>query len=315
MAKRFEYKPTGIQKIDDVGRQLQKLYNHARQGSYATRTRYAEAMERFLKVIVPEFRLQKISNISDKHLEYYAKYQQSKGLTDKYIKNDLSGIRYFHDQINGKYQFTQAKEFNKKVGLGGTPDGRKDRAWTEREYQEIYKKAGNRSDAYKMQGMLEIAKHTGTRLDEAATLRRGDLEKALRTSQLHLKNTKGGRERDISLSPTAKNAIREAIQGVRPGEYVFVPKDVAVHEWKARVQNFILDSRDDIQDYNRREDREQTRERDRGEISYHGLRHFYARETYQELRQSGLSDRESRTILAERLGHGRIEVTYIYVPK
>lgn len=312
MAKRFEYKPTGIQKIDDVGRQLQKLYNHARQGSYSTRTRYAEAMERFLKAIVPEFRLQKLQNIQDKHLEFYVKFQQNKGLTDKYIKNDLSGIRYLHDQANGKHQLSPAKEFNKKVGLGITPNGRKDRAWTEREYQEIYKKAGNRADAPKMQGMLEIAKHTGTRLDEAATLRRGDLEKALRIGQLHLHNTKGGRERDIPLSPAARNVISKAIQGVRSGEYVYVPKDVAVHEWKARVQNFILDSRDDIQDSDRgAHDKE---ERVRGEISYHGLRHFYARETYQELRQSGLSDRESRAILSKRLGHGRVEVTYIYVP-
>lgn len=309
MAKRFVYKLTGKQQIDDVGRQLQKVYNHTRQGSYATRTRYAEAMERLIRVIVPEFKLQKIQNIQDKHLEYYVRHQKEQGCTDKYIKNDLAGIRYFHAQINGKHQLSVAKDFNKNVGLGSTPDGRKDRAWTEREYKEMYEKAGNRGvDGHKMQGMLENTKYTGTRLDEAATLRKADIEKALRTGELHLTNTKGGRERDIPLSDQAIIVLRAAIQGVQPGEYVYVPPDTAVHEWKARVQNFILDARSEFQDLDR------AQEVNRGELTYHGLRHFYARETYRELRQNGLSDRESRVILAERLGHGRVSVTKIYVP-
>lgn len=309
MGKRFRYTPTGVQKVDDVGRQLQKIYDHTRQGSYATRARYAEAMERFVKVIVPAFNLQKLTNISDKHLQFYVEYQKAKGRGDKYLKTDLSGIRFYHAQVDAKHQLSESKIFNKAVGLGSTPDGRKDRAWTEREYREIYEKAGATINGSKKQDMLGCARHIGTRLDEAATIRRGDAEKALQTGILHLKNTKGGRERDIPLTVEAKGILREAIRDVKPGEYVFVPSGEAVHEWKAEMQNFLISVRDSIQDPDRGQNQE------RGRLTYHGLRHFYAHETYHELREHGLSDRESRRIMAERLGHGRVEVTYIYVPK
>ncbi len=308
MGKRFQYTPTGTQRIDDVGNQLQKIYNHTRQGSYATRARYAEAMERFIKIVVPEFHIQKLANISDKHLQYYVKCQKNNGCTDKYIKTDLSGIRFFHSQMDTKNKLSDSKTFNKTVGLSSTPDGRTDRAWRESEYREIREKAGSCINGTKIQGMLDCAKYTGTRLDEAATLRRGDIEKALRSGELHLKNTKGGRERSVPLTTAAKDVLREAIRDVKPGEYVYVPQGEAVHAWKAEVQNFLISARTGIQDIDRGQDQ-------RGKLTYHGLRHFYARETYRELRSSGLSDRESRKILAERLGHGRIEITYVYVPK
>ena len=48
--------------------QLDKLARHNRQESYKTRQRYYEAMQRFCRYLAEEYRLQKLPNISGKHL-------------------------------------------------------------------------------------------------------------------------------------------------------------------------------------------------------------------------------------------------------
>ena len=52
--------------------QLDKLARHNRQGSFQTKRRYYEAMQRFCRYLAEAFRLQKLSNISGKHLVAYA---------------------------------------------------------------------------------------------------------------------------------------------------------------------------------------------------------------------------------------------------
>lgn len=48
--------------------QLDKLARHNRQGSFRTKERYYEAMKRFCAYLADEFHLQKLENISGKHL-------------------------------------------------------------------------------------------------------------------------------------------------------------------------------------------------------------------------------------------------------
>ena len=61
-------------KIENVGiylalvSQLDKLARHNRQGSFRTKERYYEAMKRFCAYLADEFHLQKLENISGKHL-------------------------------------------------------------------------------------------------------------------------------------------------------------------------------------------------------------------------------------------------------
>jgi integrase len=47
----------------------------------------------------------------------------------------------------------------------------------------------------------------------------------------------------------------------------------------------------------------------------HGLRRAWAQQQYRILTEQGHNDRESRRSIAEELGHGRIDVTYSYVPR
>jgi len=80
--------------------QLDSIARHNRQGSELTKRRDYAAMKRFCAFLADEFHLQKLTNISGKHLVAYVNYMQAKGLSDSTIKTDLSGIRFFHSKIS-----------------------------------------------------------------------------------------------------------------------------------------------------------------------------------------------------------------------
>jgi len=46
----------------------------------------------------------------------------------------------------------------------------------------------------------------------------------------------------------------------------------------------------------------------------HGFRKLWAQERYRELRAEGLSEREAKRAVADRLGHGRLAVLKSYIP-
>ena len=77
--------------------QLDKLARHNRQESYKTRQRYYEAMQRFSRVLAEEYRLQKLTNISGKHLVDYVRHLQENGKAASTIKTELAAIRFWHD--------------------------------------------------------------------------------------------------------------------------------------------------------------------------------------------------------------------------
>ena len=85
--------------------QLDKLARHNRQGSFQTKRRYYEAMQRFCRYLAEEYHLQKLSNISGKHFAAYVEYLQNSGKSASTIKTDLAAIRFFHDKdANAKYR-------------------------------------------------------------------------------------------------------------------------------------------------------------------------------------------------------------------
>ena len=66
--------------------QLDKIARHNRQGSYRTKERYYMAMKRFCHFLADEYHLQKLANISGKHLVAYVLWMQEKGLSASTIK-------------------------------------------------------------------------------------------------------------------------------------------------------------------------------------------------------------------------------------
>lgn len=70
--------------------QLDKLARHNRQGSFRTKDRYYEAVKRFCAFLAAHYHLQKLENISGKHLVSYVLYLQEQGKSASTIKTDLS---------------------------------------------------------------------------------------------------------------------------------------------------------------------------------------------------------------------------------
>ena len=70
--------------------QLDKLARHKRQGSFRTKDRYYEAVKRFCAYLAAHYQLQKLENISGKHLVSYVLYLQEHGKSASTLKTDLS---------------------------------------------------------------------------------------------------------------------------------------------------------------------------------------------------------------------------------
>jgi site-specific recombinase XerD len=309
--------------VDNLGAQLEKVIRGANQGSKGTRYTYKGASERFIRFVGVNFKLKKLQNIQEKHLQAYAKDMKRRGCADKYIKKELSGIRYLHRQVpQARYNLLDSRESNKKCGLGSTPDGRADRTWTERELAKMKTLAMNENKP-NIALALEIGRATGMRIDEFSSLRRAAVEAALRKGFLHLTNTKGGRPRDVPVSTRAENAFRAALKLNSRGSYLLVPVGMRVDQFKDKVEDFIGRTREGVQDPGRSRISYNLKPGEQGALTPHGLRHTFAREflveRFKEKLEEGLdrdrAEKEARKETSQVMGHNRVSVTYIYAPE
>lgn len=114
--------------------QLDKLYRHNRQGSFRTRQRYYEAMQRFCRFLAEEYRLERLANIAPKHMFAYVDTLQGKGSAASTIKTDLSAIRFFHDLIpTPRYELPN----NDALMLQRRAFGDVDRTWSYPEFNRM----------------------------------------------------------------------------------------------------------------------------------------------------------------------------------
>lgn len=165
--------------------QLDKLARHNRQGSFRTKERYYEACKRFCAYLADEFRLQKLSNISGKHLVNYVLYLQENGKSASTIKTDLAAIRFFHDKLSGaKYTLPTNAELG--VVLERRRFGGVDRTWSNIEFSKLLGKAlaENRYDYILA---LYLARYAGLRIHECFRIDTAVAEQALRESAITIK--------------------------------------------------------------------------------------------------------------------------------
>ena len=273
--------------------QLNKLARHNRQGSYRTKERYYMAMKRFCHFLADNYHLQKLSNISGKHLVAYVIWMQDKGLSASTIKTDLAAIRFFHDNLPyAKYSLPTNDELElKRRTFGGV-----DRTWDSKEYNRMVAKAmeTNHNDYV---AILTLARYAGLRLEECFRIDSNDAEKAIQTGKLFVKG-KGGLTRYVPINKSIEIALRNALENVKRGEKLFVSNNDKTHLAMKRMQCFIA--------YHRKEFTE-------NQITFHGLRHTYALEKYNEFINNGRNEKEARRMVSELLGHHRDDVTRIYL--
>ena len=282
--------------------QLDKLRRHNRQGSYKTRKRYYEAMERFCRFLAEEYHTQNLRNISHKHIDAYVEYMQTSGKSASTVKTDLSAIRFWCDQLNMRHPLPSNDEL--AVPLKQRHSGQENRAWSEDEVQQmvaIARQSGH--DDYAL--AILLARHLGLRLHECYRIDTAIAQQAILAHAITIKG-KGGKVRTVPIGddvyPFLAAALQSQIANTRRGHKLLVPDDVPTDIAMQRLEQFILANRSLVKDADSARP-----------MTYHGLRHTYASEQYQQLVASGASKLEARLKVSHLLGHNRPEVANTYL--
>ena len=213
--------------------QLDKLARHNRQGSFRTKGRYYEAFKRFCAYLADTYHLQKLENISGKHLTSYVLHMQGSGKSASTIKTDLAAIRFFHDKMSQpKYQLPTNDELT--VELERRRFGGVDRTWSTAEFNKMLGKAlaADRYDyilaLYPYEAVFLVILFTGLRQGEVLGLTWECVDFAAGTvlisKQLqkmrsgdrgyYLASTKSGKSRKLTPAPSVMKLLRhqQAIQ-------------------------------------------------------------------------------------------------------
>ena len=279
--------------------QLGKVFRHNRQGSFRTKERYYESMKRFCRFLADNYHLQKLSNVSGKHLVAYVLYMQAQEKSASTIKTDLAAIRFFHDKMERtKYQLPSNDEL--AVELERRRFGGVDRTWSVREFNLFL--AVCMADGH--EGYAAIACLTwyaGLRIHECFRIDTAIAEQALRENAITIKG-KGGKIRTVPINESIRIELKKMLAVTERGHKLFVPDGEPTHLAIGRLQQYIYQVRPQIQD-----------EGSTRPLTHHGLRHSFAARTYQELIDSGVSPFNASLRVSQLLGHERPDVTNVYL--
>ena len=207
--------------------QLEKLARHNRQGSFRTKERYYEACKRFCKFLAEEYHLQKLSNISGKHLTAYVEFLQATDKAANTVKTDLAAIRFFHDKMdNAKYRLPDNGELSvelEKRSFGGTH-----RTWSAEEFDKMFAiafvSAQNRYIC-----ALALARFAGLRLHECFRIDTATARQALREKAITIKG-KGGKVRTVPIEDARISmTLCPLLAKTRNGGKLLVPDNLPTH--------------------------------------------------------------------------------------
>lgn len=279
--------------------QLDKLHKHSNQGSLQTRYRYYEGAKRFAVFAATTYKLQKFANLKDKHLLAYVKSMQSKGLSASTIKTDLSAIRFFYDLTGNQRPLIDNKTLSASLegGLERRSFGKVPRAWTSFEIDAAKVRAIALGETA-LASTISFAATFGLRIHETIRLDRDHLTRALRDDYLTIKG-KGGLLREIPMTTKGRLLIQDTLVTASSGK-LFVSDGQKAHQVIKHIENWIYTHRSHFTQGDRT-------------LTYHGLRHTYAQERYAYHVERLHDEYAARLTVSRELGHGRDEVTRIYL--
>lgn len=277
--------------------QVDKLHRHNRQGSYQTRARYYEAMQRFCRFLAEVFRLERLANIAPKHIYAYVAYLQEQGKSASTIKTDLSAIRFFHDLIpEPRYELPEnADLLLQRRSFGGV-----DRTWSDEEFNRMLS-AALEADREDYVTIFYLGRYAGLRIHECFRIDTATAAIAVKENALTIKG-KGGLVRTVPLAVCLAERLRFHLNHTPRGHKLFVPDHQQTHEAIKGLQAFIWLNRSTVQDPDSARP-----------MTFHGLRHTYAAERYQVFIAAGKTPYEARKAVSKLLGHSRDDVTKIYL--
>ncbi|MBR3570844.1 MAG: site-specific integrase [Oscillibacter sp.] len=244
--------------------------------------------------------LQKLSNVSGKHLTAYAAFLQATDKASGTVKTDLAAIRFFRDKMdNAKYRLPDNGELSvelEKRFFGGT-----DRTRSAEEFDKMFAVAlvsGQNHYAC----ALAPARFAGLRLHECFRIDTATARQALREKSITIKG-KGGKVRTVPIEDERISmTLRPLLAKTRNGGKLLVSDGLPTHIAMQRMEQFIIRNRDAVRDKDSKRP-----------LTFHGLRHTYAAEKYRQFTENGMGSLDAHFAVSRLLGHERPDVTDIYL--
>lgn len=303
--------------------QMEKVYRHTRANSFGTRARYESSCRNFIGFIDEKFKMKNLRNLQDKHVVAYIQHRQSEGIASKTLKNDLGAIRYMHDMIpDVKHELSDNKELKDafSIALDKTPAVKGNRAWTEREYNNMQQFVRNvaagdgrgAETAADVRDITQLAKTMGLRVTEAVAMSRSQVEQALRTGVYQVKSeAKNGKWRQVPISPTGRQVMNNRIQDLPRGDRLFIRPGEKTHAAVNRVEKFLQNNRQSFETVEGRESR--MYQGVSNALTYHGLRYNYVQDRVRQEMEKGYSKLQASAIVTKEVGHERVDVIDVYL--
>lgn len=289
------------------------LMKNNRDGSRLTQTKRGYVLKQVARDLHSVgFKVQKWENIKEKHVEKLIEHWKKKGLATSTMKDRMSYVRWALDKSGNQHSIQK----NQNLGIPNRQYVKnEDKSWDTKEYNKVLDAVYEKNQNLGFQ--MELMKEFGLRFKESCTFRPNrDVDLVNNTIRVH-HGTKGGRLREVPIRNDSQKGLIEDLQKKFKGENSLTPTDTTYIQWKKRAYNIARESgiTKDLKG------------------TFHGLRHAYAQEIYKK--QTGFKapvkmnreewseliknpfmkkkDEEVRKMIAEELGHGRIDVVSQYL--
>jgi integrase len=175
-----------------------------------------------------------------------------------------------------------------------------DRTWSQQEFDLMISIATERFREDYVCAMC-LAYYAGLRIHECCRIDTAVAEKAVKTGFLDVKG-KNEKLRTVPIDVLVKTMLQKRLKAIERGEKLLVPRGVPTHVYVKQLQQFINCHRGKLLTHDGKE-----------RLTFHGLRHSYALNKYNELINTGILEWEAKQAVSKLLGHEREDVTRIYL--
>lgn len=291
--------------------QVTYAVSRANVGSHTTKADRMTMLKAIAVELKQDYRLQKIDNLKEKHVQGLVNKWKDEGRSVATIKNRVSSLRYLANDVLKKQNMIPAT--NAELGIDRrTHDYNTDKGWT-----PSHEWKSNLPENQQIH--VDLMRNFGLRYEEAAKFRPHDADKGDKIGVYW--GTKGGRDREVEIkSDIQRETLDRAKDFVdKNRQESIIPRDMTYKDFKNHTRNI----------YN---DVGMTKE---GVGTPHGLRHQYAQDRYKQITgwnppahltstersdfRASMSkderdiDTRARLEISKELGHGRTDVISNYI--
>lgn len=298
--------------------QVDAVYKNCHEGSYKTRIRYRESVERFCRFTRDNFHTQKFQP-KTKHIIAYVEYMQREGKSPSTIKTDLAGIRFFNRHANNYYGRNNEIIDNSKLNLEQREIGRLYKRWMPSELEAFQVYSREKGDI-SMFHIITLGANFGLRLEEAVKVETSHIMGALDTLELYTRG-KNGQVRYIKIRNEEQiKVLKDVLEyanslGKKANDKIFCDNMTgSVLKTKRQVQSYLNNHNREFRDPNRVNIlSKETSKRVSSALSFHGLRYMYAGSLYDSVLKETGNKEHTKRYVSEMLAHHRPEITDIYL--